>query len=62
MTPTGEAALRRDMAQRQQFFAAVIRRMGPEQWKQMGVLMERLYESMRLELEQWPACEPERKE
>ena len=62
MTPQGKEMLQRDMAQRQRFFSAVTQRMGPEQWKQMSELMEQLYESMRLELEQWPADEPERKE
>lgn len=61
MTPQGKEALQRDIAQRQCFFAAVSRRMGTEQWNQMSKLMEQLYESMRLELEQWPD-EPERKE
>lgn len=62
LTPKGRAVLTKDMEQRQRFHAAVIQRMGQEQWDTLCKLMDSLYDCMRLELEEWPDEKPARKD
>ena len=62
LTPAGQDILAKDMEQRKRFHAAVVQRMGEDEWNTMCRLVLTMHDCMQQELENWPDNQPVGKE